>query len=75
MWMASGQDTNSHHREKIVGSVRVVVNTAEEGCGTIFANHLDDKMSASGMLFDKFRNIVDETRDENQGSLGSLLLV
>lgn len=57
-----------------MSSVGVVVNASKECCGSILANHLDDEMSTSRMFLNESRNIVNETRNENERTFGSLFL-
>ena len=52
----------------------MVIDTTKERRRRIFANILHKKMSPTRMLIDKIRHVVNESRDENQGTLGRLFL-
>ena len=58
----------------VVSSVRVVVDTTEERCGRILANHLGDEVTTTGMLVHERADVVNETGDNNQRALHRLLL-
>ena len=58
-----------------MGSVGVVVNTTEECRSCVLANHLRNEMTATRVLFEERRNVVDETGDNDEGTLDALLLV
>ena len=58
----------------VVRSVRVVVHTAEERRRRVAADVLREKMTATGVLVQEGRNIVDEARNEDQRTLLRLLL-
>lgn len=45
----------------IMCSIRVLIYTAEKSKRRILANILGENMTASGMLIDKSRNVMDET--------------
>ena len=55
-------------------SIRMIVNTAEERSRRILANHLRDEVTTTRVLIHERRNIVNETSDDDQRALGSLLL-
>lgn len=57
-----------------MGSVRVVIHTAEEGCRRVLANHLDQEMRATGVLVDEVRHVVDEAGDQDKRALLGLFL-
>ena len=50
----------------VVCSVTVFVNAAEERCGDVLANGVDEQLSATGVQIQKVGHVVDEARDENQ---------
>jgi hypothetical protein len=52
----------------------VIVDTAKECCGRVLSDHLDNQVTPSRMLLNEGRDVVDETRDKNEGTFGSLLL-
>jgi hypothetical protein len=58
----------------VVGSVRMVIHTTEERGSSIFADELDQEMGTSRMLVNEIRNIMNESRDEDERSFSSLLL-
>lgn len=45
------ENTNSHHRKHVVGSVRVVVDTTKEGSSGIGSDRLLDQVCSSGVVF------------------------
>lgn len=75
MLMSTVKDTDTHHREQVVRSIRVVVDTAEERCGGVFANVLDEEMATAGMLFEEGGDVVDESGDDDERAFDTLLLV
>lgn len=56
----------------IVRGIGMIIDTAEERCGSVFADVLDDEVGSSGVLFDEGRDIVDEAGDEDEGAGGGL---
>lgn len=44
----------------------MIIDTTEESCRRILANHLDDQVGTTRMLIDKTGNIVDKTRNDDQ---------
>ena len=58
----------------VVGSIGMVVNSAKEGCRAILTDHLCNEMTATRMLIDERRNVVDETSDDDQRTLQRLFL-
>ena len=64
---AATEDTNAHSREKVVGGVRVVVDTAVEDGSGILTNGRGDKSLATGVLLDEVGNVVDDTSNGNEG--------
>lgn len=52
----------------------MIVNTTEECSCSVLANILDKEMWATRMFVDEGTDIVNETRDENERTFGSLLL-
>jgi len=72
--VTTAQDTNALHGEEIVSSVRMVVNTTEEGSSGVLANHLDEQVWSTRVFLDEAGNVMNETRDEDEGaSLGLFL--
>lgn len=74
MRMTAVENADSFHGKQVVSSVRVLVNTTKECCGRIFSNHFDEKMGSPGVLFDETSDVVDESRDEDEGTRFGLLL-
>ena len=71
---AAVEHANAHHREEIVCSIRVVVNTAKERSGRVFANILREQMATTRVLVEEGRDIMDEATDNDErASLGLLL--
>jgi len=71
---SSVEDTHSLHGEEIVGSVRMVVDTAEEGCRRVLADHLDQEVGSSRVLVDERADVMNETGDEDEVAFLGLLL-
>jgi len=68
------KDTDSHHRQEVVGGVRVVVYTAKEcGCG-VGSNGLLDQVSTTGVVGSETGAIVDKAVNRNKRSLLCLSL-
>lgn len=61
-------------RTYIVGSVGVVVDTAEERGCRVLANVLDQQMATTRVLVDKVRDIVNEASDDDERPLDTLVL-
>lgn len=57
-----------------MSSVRVVVYTAEERGRRILADELDEEMATAGVFVDEIGDIVDESGDDDQRTLDSLVL-
>ncbi len=57
-----------------MGSIGMVVDTTEERCCTILADHLRNEVTATRMLIDERGDVVDEASDNDQGTLHRLLL-
>ena len=55
-------------------SVRVVVNTTEEGRCRVLADVLDEQVAATRVLVEERGNIVDEAGNEDEWALLRLLL-
>jgi len=49
-----------------VRGIRVVIDTAEEGSCCVFANILDQEMTATRVLVKEVRDVVNETGDDDQ---------
>ena len=62
------------NRTYIVGSVRVVVDTAEERGCRVLANVLEEQMATTRVLVDKVRDIVNEASDDDERPLDALVL-
>lgn len=73
--MATVEDTDPHHGKEVVSSIGVVIDTTEERCSRILADHLGNEVSASRVLVHEVRNIMNKSSDQNEGSFGRLLLV
>ncbi len=58
----------------VVGRIRMVVNAAKEGSGSVLADEPGDEMCTAGVLFDESCHVMNETRDENERALGRLTL-
>lgn len=58
----------------VVGSVRVIVYTAEERGRRVLTDVLDDQVATARVLVDKVRNVVDEASDDDEGPLAALFL-
>lgn len=63
------KNTNSHHGEHVVSSVRVVVDTAEEGSGGVGTDSTLDQVSSTWVILGERRAVVDETVDSDKRSL------
>ena len=59
----------------IVSRVRVVVHSTKECSRSVLADVLGEEMTATRVLFEERRNVVDETGDNDEGTLDALLLV
>ena len=57
-----------------MGSVRVVVYTAEERGRRVLTDVLDDQVATAGMLVDEIGDIVNEAGDDDEGPLAALFL-
>jgi hypothetical protein len=68
------KDTHSFHREQVMCGVRMVINTTEESGRSILADVLRQEMPATRVLLHKRTDVVNETGDQDQRALGSLLL-
>jgi hypothetical protein len=64
---AAADDTDAHGGEKVVGSVRVVVDTTVEDSGGVLANSGVDESLATGVVLDELADIVDDTSDSDPG--------
>ena len=58
----------------VVSGIGVVINTTEESCRSILADHLRDQVATTRVLVHEVRNIVNETGNDNKRTLGGLLL-
>jgi hypothetical protein len=68
---ATAKDTNTHGRQKVVGSVGVEVNTTvEDGSGILSDGGVDEGL-ATRVVLDKIGNIMDNTSNSNE-ALSSL---
>jgi hypothetical protein len=65
------ENANAHGREKVVGSVRVEVNTTVEDGSGILSNGRVDKSLATRVVLDEVGHIVNNTSDSNK-TLASL---
>lgn len=61
-------------RTYIVGSVRVVVDTAEESSCRVLANELDKQVATTRVLVEKVGHIVNKTGDDDERPLDTLVL-
>ncbi len=50
---ATIEDTDTHHRQKVVRGVGVIVNAAEKGSGSIITDGTLDKVSTARMILGK----------------------
>lgn len=57
-----------------MGSVRVVVHTAEERGSRILTDVLDDQVATAGVLIDEVRHVVDEASDDDERPCNALFL-
>ena len=55
-------------------SVRVVVDTAKERGRRVAADVLREHVTSSGMIIEERADVVNEARDNDEWTLGSLLL-
>ena len=69
------KDTDTHHGKQVVSSVRVIVDTTEECSRSVLADVLGEEMTATRVFFEERGNVVDETGDNDEGTLDALLLV
>ena len=44
----------------------MIIDTTEEGCRRILANHLDDQVGTTRVLINKTGNIMNKTRNDDQ---------
>jgi len=65
---SSIKDADSHHCQEIVGSIRVIVNSAKERSGSVGPDSSFDEVCSSRMVFGKGRAVVNESVDGNQRS-------
>lgn len=63
---STAENTDTHHGEKVVGGVRMVINTSEECGGSVFANVLAQQMTTSRMFVHERRDIMNETGNEDE---------
>lgn len=52
----------------------MVVDTAKERGRGILADELDQEVATTGVLVNEVGHVVDESSEDNHGTLGSLLL-
>ena len=64
-----------YRKTYVVRSVRMIVDTTEECSRSVLADVLGEEMTATRVFFEERRNIVDETGDNDEGTLDALLLV
>jgi len=60
------EDTDTHHGEQIVGSVRVIVDTTKEGGGSIGSDSPLDQVSTSRVILVEARAVVDKAVNSDQ---------
>ena len=53
----------------------MIVDTTEECSRSVLADVLGEEMTATRVLFEERGNVVDETGDNDEGTLDALLLV
>jgi len=71
---AAMEHTDTHHREQVMCSVRVVVNAAEKSSGCVFADVLHEQMATTRVFVKEGRDVMDEaTNNDERASLGLLL--
>lgn len=80
-WRAAGCDVRMRFGQiepteetYVVSSIRVVVDTTEERGRGVLADELDQKMATTGVLVHEVGHVVDESSEDDNGTLGSLLL-
>jgi len=66
------KDTNSHHCQEVVSSVRVVVDTSEEGSRGVGSDSPLDQVSTTWVVLGERRAVVDESVDGHERSLFGL---
>jgi hypothetical protein len=67
----TAEDTNTHGRQKVVGSVGVEVDTTVEDSGSVLSDGGVDEGLATGVVLDEVGNVVDNTGNGNE-TLSSL---
>ena len=65
---ATADDTNTHGGEKVVGGVGVVVDTAVEHGGCVFAKTRLDHGLSTGVVVDEVGHIVHNTSDSDEAT-------
>lgn len=66
---SSVKNPNSHHCQKVVGCIRVVVYAAKERSGRVGSDSSLDEVRSSRVVLGERRAVVDEPVDGDQGSL------
>ena len=61
-------------RTHVVGGIRMVVNTTEEGHSGIFADVLAEQVATTGMLVKERRHVMDEASNDEERTLLCLFL-
>jgi hypothetical protein len=71
---AAVEHTNAHHREQVMGRVRVIVHAAEESRGRVPADVLREQMATTRVLVEEGRDIMDEATDNDEWASLDLFL-
>jgi hypothetical protein len=67
----TAEDTNTHGRQQVVGSVGVEIDTTVEDSGSVLSDGGVDEGLATGVVLDEVGNVVDNTGNGNE-TLSSL---
>jgi len=66
--IAAAENTDTHRREKIVGSVGVVVHTTVEDGRSVLSDTRGDESLSTRVFLDEVRHVVNDTSDSDESA-------